>query len=250
MNLDEEKKIIDTIRRCQRNWDLNKSIPKEHIDHWIYIAQHSPSKQDESYFNLYVITNKEKIKYLLNHTWGHTLEVAPGNLSGKIRNPQVGANAYFLSTFKLPNTIREQTADGKFYDQKEIHYQNRLINGYTAIGISMGLIAQSAARLGYKTGFNACHGYKESPDNGIWKKELGICDHESIALGLGIGYPQEGRKRNEHDETKFLIGEYPPTEHSIYDEYILIDGIKYPTPKIDYILYSVRPKNIKVFRFE
>ena len=70
MSLQNEKQIIDTIRRCQRNWDHSKSIPDEHIDHWVYIAQNSPSKQDESYFNLYVITNKEKIDYIVMGTKG------------------------------------------------------------------------------------------------------------------------------------------------------------------------------------
>ena len=51
MSLENEKQIIDTIRRCQRNWDHSRSIPDEHLEHWIYIAQNSPSKQDESYYN-------------------------------------------------------------------------------------------------------------------------------------------------------------------------------------------------------
>jgi hypothetical protein len=33
MSLQNEKQIIDTIRRCQRNWDHSKSISDEHIDH-------------------------------------------------------------------------------------------------------------------------------------------------------------------------------------------------------------------------
>jgi hypothetical protein len=68
MDLDKEKQIIDTIRRCQRNWDHSKCIPEEHINHWIYIATNAPSKQDVSYYNLYCITDKEKIQLLLDHT--------------------------------------------------------------------------------------------------------------------------------------------------------------------------------------
>jgi nitroreductase len=250
MNLEEEKKVIDTIRRCQRNWDLEKKIPEEHIEHWIYIAQNSPSKQDEAYYNLYVITSKEKIKFLLDQTWGHTMKIAPGNLTGVTRNTQMGANIYFLFTFKLPPTIREIYENGKPYDQEGKDYEERMRNGYTAIGISMGLIAQSAARLGYKTGFNTNHGMRNSPGRKIWHETLGIRDTERIAFGLGIGYPQEGRERNEHDETEFLVGKYPGTRYSIYDEFILIDGKKHPTPKIYYNTYSERPKLIKTFRFD
>ena len=73
-NFEIEKQAVDNARRCQRNWDHSKSIPEEHIDHWIYLATHAPSKQDESFFDLYVLTDREKIDYLYkDHTWGFTL---------------------------------------------------------------------------------------------------------------------------------------------------------------------------------
>jgi len=250
MDLNEEKKIIDTIRRCQRNWDLEKTIPEEHINHWIYIAQNSPSKQDEAYYNTYVITNKEKIEFLLDQTWGHTMKIAPGNFTGVTRNTQMGANAYFLFTLKLPPTVREIWDSGKPYDQDGIDYNVRMKNGHAAVGMVMGLIAQSAARLGYKTGFNTNHGMRGSPCLKIWHDTLGISDKEEIAFGVGIGYPQDGRRRNEHDETEFLVGEYSEKRYNVNDEFILIDGIKHPTPKIYYNTYSEQPKAINIFRFD
>jgi nitroreductase len=252
MSLEKEKQIIDTIRRCQRNWDHSKSIPDEHLDHWIYIAQHSPSKQDESYFNLYVITNKEKIELLLNHTWGFTMEIALGNFTGVTRNTQMGANAYFLFTFKLPPTIREIDPNGSPFDQIGIDFENRKKNGYVAIGIAAGLIAQSAADLGYKTGFNSNHNThsRGGPNQTkVWREILGIEDSETIIVGLGIGYPEEGKARNEHNETEFLIGTYPGTRHNINDPYTLINGEPCPTPRIRYRTFSEQVKSIKVSRF-
>jgi nitroreductase len=252
MSLQNEKQIIDTIRRCQRNWDHSKSIPNEHLNHWVYIAQHSPSKQDESYFNLYVVTNKEKIELLSNHTWGHTMEIAPGNFTGVSRNSQMAANAYFLFTFNLPPTIREIKPDGTLYDQTGIEFEERKRNGHIAIGIAAGLIAQSAAALGYKTGFNTNHNSHErgGPDQTkVWRETLGIAASENIIVGLGIGYPQEGRARNEHDETEFLVGTYPGTRHNVNDPYILINGEQHPTPKVHYKTYSEKTKLIKVSRF-
>jgi len=252
MSLEKEKQIIDTIRRCQRNWDYSKSIPDEHIDHWIYIAQHAPSKQDESYFNLYVITNKEKIDLLSNHTWGHTMEIAPGNFTGVTRNTQMAANAYFLFTFKLPPTNREVKPDGQLYDQTGSELEERKRNGLVAIGIAAGLIAQSAADLGYKTGFNTnhCSHARGGPDQTrVWRETLGIGYSENITVGLGIGYPEEGKARNEHNETEFLVGMYPATRHNVNDPYIVINGEQSPTPKIHYKTYSEKTKLIKVSRF-
>lgn len=252
MSLENEKQIIDTIRRCQRNWDHSKSIPIEHIDHWVYIAQHAPSKQDESYFNLYVITNKEKIELLSNHTWGHTMEVAPGNFTGVTRNSQMAANAYFLFTFKLPLTNREVKPDGRLYDQTGTEAEERKRNGYVAIGIAAGLVAQSAADLGYKTGFNTNHNShaRGGPDQTqVWHETLGISLTENIIVGLGIGYPEEGRARNEHNETEFLVGMHPGIRYNVNDDYILINGEQRPTPNIYYKTYSEKPKMIKVSRF-
>ena len=88
MNFEIEKQAVDNARRCQRNWDHSKSIPEEHIDHWIYLATHAPSKQDESFFDLYVLTDREKIDYLYkDHTWGFTL--LPGIKDYVGRNPQM-----------------------------------------------------------------------------------------------------------------------------------------------------------------
>ena len=252
MSLEKEKQIIDTIRRCQRNWDQSKSIPHDHINHWVYIAQNSPSKQDESYFNLYIITNKEKIRLLSNHTWGHTMKIAPGNFTGVTRNTQMFANAYFLFTFKLPPTNREVKPDGTLYDQTGIEFEERKRNGYVAIGIAAGLIAQSAADLGYKTGFNTNHNSyaRGAPDQArVWRETLGISDSEEIIVGLGIGYPEEGKARNEHNETEFLIGMHPGTLHNVNDDCIVIDGEQHPTPKIHYKTYSEKTKLIKVSRF-
>jgi nitroreductase len=248
MSLKEEKEIVDTIRRCQRNWDLTKSIPEEHIDHWIYLATNSPSKQDESYFNLYVITDKEKIQLLLDHTWGHTLEIAPRVLKGITRNPQVAANVCFLFAFKMPSVTRQIHQNGKKYDRTGNDLLTVTMNGQVAIGIASGLVAQSAANLGYKTGFNSCFGQKDSTNNKILKSELGISDDETITLTLGIGYPQEGRARNEHNETEFLVGPHPGTRYSINDPYVEIDGVKYLTPKIHYKTYSNIPRDIKVVK--
>ena len=51
MNLDNLKNVIEQSQRTQRNWDLNKQIPKEDLDTIIYAIANAPSKQNLQYFN-------------------------------------------------------------------------------------------------------------------------------------------------------------------------------------------------------
>jgi hypothetical protein len=200
MSLENEKRVIDTIRQCQRNWDLSKEIPDEHIQHWKYIAKHSPSKQDEGYYNVRIIKNRELIDQLKLHTWGQTVKV--GNLKGVARNPQMGASVYILFTEKLSETQREIDIAGNPIDLEDIV---KIKNASVAAGIAGGLIAQSAASLGYRIGFNTNHSEPK-----IWHNTLRILESkEKLLFGIGIGFPQENKPRNETDEQEFYIGGYP-----------------------------------------
>jgi nitroreductase len=243
--LDQQKQIIDNIRQCQRNWDLSKDIPQEHLDHLIYIATHAPSKQDEAYYNLHVITNKELIQELLNHTFAFTVPVVSDQFGINLRNTQMGANVYFLWARKDPPSQREIKLSGEFYKSNVNWRQSR---AYAMIGISMGLVAYAAGSLGYKTGFNSNHGQVEG--RAIWKSKLGIPDNEDITFGLGIGFPQEGRARNETDEVEFKTG----TEHELTNTYNITEtktlefnGKQYPVPPLVYRTFSEYHKDIKVF---
>ena len=66
---DSERKILSKIQKCQRNWDHSKKLPGvfyEMVDELLYIAQNSPSKQHEGYYDVYYSTclfnmkNKQK----------------------------------------------------------------------------------------------------------------------------------------------------------------------------------------------
>jgi hypothetical protein len=250
-DLDQQKKIIDVIRQCQRNWDLSKDIPQEHLDHLIYIATHSPSKQDEAFYNLHVITNKDLIQELLNYTFGFSVLVVPNEFAINLRNTQMGANAYFLWVRKDPITRREFRYDGI---QHPTDHDMRVKNAYTMIGISMGLVAYAAGSLGYKTGFNTNHmvgslGYTGGKFS-MWKSKLGIPENEHIAYGLGIGFPQEGRARNDTDEIEFRIGKdlTESTLHNSQTEKIIeSEGKKYVVPRLFYPTFSEQEKDVTVF---
>jgi hypothetical protein len=162
-----------------------------------------------------------------------------------LRNTQMGANAYFLWTRKDPPTQREIKLTGEFFNSNHPGRQNR---AYAMIGISMGLVAYAASTLGYKTGFNTNHGQVEGM--AIWKSKLSIPNNEDITFGLGIGFPQDGRARNDTDEIEFKIG----TENELINIYnktettsLEFNGQQYPVPPLVYRTFSEQEKDIKVF---
>jgi len=248
MNLENEKRAVDTIRRCQRNWDRSSQIPEEHLNHWIYLAQHSPSKQDEAYYNVYVITNPTLIDKLYDDTWGFSI-TGSDPFPAIVRNPQVAASAYFLFTSKMPKTMRNRNPDGTFRDAD---YPGRRDNQINAIGMAMGIIAFSAGNLGYVTGFNKNHGQNSAPVNEIaWRTELNIPIDEKTEYGMGIGWPQSGKRHYDSSETEFLVGEYPSTKYSINDDVVEWNGITHQNPikTIYFGTFSEQDKDIQIFKF-
>ena len=58
---DEIKNAIDVCKKAQRNYDLNKMVSEKDLETLIYVASNSPSKQNETHFNLRVYTDVETI---------------------------------------------------------------------------------------------------------------------------------------------------------------------------------------------
>lgn len=236
-NFEIEKQAVDNARRCQRNWDHSKSVPEEHIDHWIYLATHAPSKQDESFFDLYVVTDRGKIDYLYrNHTWGFTM--LPGIKDYTARNPQMNANILFVFNRKVDEEdIRNNEKDGSVRDPNAA---SRWDNAFTSIGIASGIVAFSANMMGYATGYGKNFGYIEEPkySQDVWGEVLGVPAEENrLTYSLGIGYPDENLKwYQSKDNADYLTG--GPINYK-----------KITTDKdIVYSKYSTLERDIKVFK--
>jgi len=204
MDISKEKDYIKTIQKCQRNWDLSKTIPQEHMDHWLWIAQNAPSKQYEAYYDVYFIRKPEVIQEMLGYTWGFTATTNPPSCW---RNPQMGANFYMCFVSKYPDTMRNYNTDGT---GRSPEYEGRRDNCMASIGIAMGLVARSAAEMGYATGFNK--NMSSPPDKEHWWKRLGILDGvnngtKQLEYGIGIGFAQPNRDHTESDEDSVMIGQ-------------------------------------------
>ncbi len=68
------EKFLDwqqVTRRCQRNWDHSKPIPKDIVDFLTKVATLSPSKQNDRHYGVCVVTNKDILaKIHDDFTWG------------------------------------------------------------------------------------------------------------------------------------------------------------------------------------
>ncbi len=192
------------IRRCQRNWDLSKSIPDEHINILAEVAKHSPSKQDEAYYDVLVITQRELIEELYKCSIGYWKALKKESWP----NPQTRANIIFAWVIKTPNTMRnyyqpddpaDTIKDGYSPGDKKHkdEISRTLENTYTAVGASMGVTAYVASLLGYSTGFNKNLGKFSKIINLDTKKYY-------LKYTLGIGYPQQDKPHNiDHENREF-----------------------------------------------
>jgi hypothetical protein len=202
--LEEEKKLIRQLQRCQRNWDLSKTIPEEHIEHFLWIAKNTPSKQWQSFYDVYYIKKRSVIEEFYKWTWGSTHSRIP---PATWRNPQMNANFYILFVAKEATPVENCYNDGTVVSPDEEFMWD---NAYTHIGLALGLVSKSAVDLGYFTGYNKSNGM--GPDyNYEWEKRMGIYEDviqkkKKLTFGLGIGFPQENKERNEFDDYELAIG--------------------------------------------
>ena len=225
---DKEREVLSTIQKCQRNFDHKKFNPRidtneEMIRELLYIAQNSPSKQHEGYYDVYWTADRNIIQEMSRYTWGNTHRRNPPS---NWRNSQANASIYIIYVAKEPDTQLNANADGtlKLNDHPE-----RWHNAYISIGISMGLVMRAAAKMGFSTGCNK--NMNDLNGNDYWEKKLGILEEVKkgemkLAYGIGIGYPREDMERWESDETEIMIGAANGSKISLTDQEISPSQIK------------------------
>ena len=184
-------------RKCQRNWDYSRTVPQEHIEHLANIAKNAPTKQDEDYYNIAILTNLKMIDMVYKTTVGFTkLDKINGSVlkddDGAVawRNPQSRSNVLFLYFAKEPSTnhtyhfgLKDEKQNGKPIPNTD--FNKKVQDTYAAMGSSIGITAFAAAQLGYVTGANKNFFNREQT-----KIDLGLEDMEGkIVYSLGIGYP-------------------------------------------------------------
>jgi hypothetical protein len=103
-----EETIIKS-QRCQRNWNLDKSIPEEDINTFKTAVTNCPSKQNVLFYKVVFIQNREIIEKIHKSTDSFVYNFEPRKAT---TNPQILANivAVFIRDRDpelLPRTERE-----------------------------------------------------------------------------------------------------------------------------------------------
>jgi len=195
------EKAVHKSQHCQRNWDLTQQIPEKDIKVMETAITQCPSKQNYAYYKPYIITDREKIEKIYDHTDGFGRGRTPP-ISKK--NSQVLANVLvaFVSDSQVMrdkvtrefNAVEAQEAGQETDEQKR---QRQL-----SVGIAAGYLNLSSSLMGYSTGCCTCF-----DEDGV-KEVLGIEDE--VMLLMGVGVKDEDRPRREkHDEPDFVFPTLP-----------------------------------------
>ena len=138
-NWDDERKIMNNMQACQRNWDhekwekLNPLLVTEIVNELVWTATNSPTKQHEGYFDVYYTADRETIQEISRYTWGYTHRRNPPSTW---RNSQANASIYIVWVAKEPDSQLNSHGDGTLKDNTD---KNRWKNAYASVGISLAL---------------------------------------------------------------------------------------------------------------
>ena len=185
------KDVIFNSQKCQRNWDLNKTISATDLDILINAATNCPSKQNEVFYKLIIIKNREMIESVYNNTKGfhimHCYTEQNNSKNYTIKNTQTLANILFIFCNDIGK--EQRTPDNIQFVNTGKETNELITQRNIAIGIASGYVNLVSHLLGYKTGYCSCF------DKNVIGDYIG---EKNPRLILGIGYPNSDKNRSKH----------------------------------------------------
>ena len=186
MNKDIET-AVKRSQRCQRNWDLNKTIPDNDLQTIVTAATECPSKQNIDFYQVHVVRDREIIEDIHDNTF---FENDYDDGKGRT-NPQVLANVVLAFT---KNDITKKDQNQEVHDWSPDTLEKDL---HQSVGVAAGMVNLSASLMGYQTGCCACFKSDEI------KNILGT-EQEPVLL-MGVGFRDEDKNRRQHHVTDDMI---------------------------------------------
>ena len=218
-NSEIEKSVIRS-QHTQRNWNLDKKLPKKDVDTLLQAVTNCPSKQNIAFYKVHFIQDRDIIEEIHENTYGFGTGKAPVNgIRQTETNPQTLAN--LLVIFEDYNYL-DDLKDDIHRSQETAEY---LKNGYLseksqkelnrdkqiALGIAAGYLNLTASLMGYRTGCCQC-----MDPSAI--REIAMLREEPLLL-MGVGFPQEGVSRRRHHvrDFNFISKKKQPIKYEVLD---------------------------------
>ena len=204
---DDIKNAIDICKQAQRNYDLKKTIPYKDLETLIYVATNSPSKQNETHFNLRVYTDPTIIHGIYDRTKNFTFSTntrteeiftttgVQKDQKYSVTNSQIKANAVFVYCDETRNIRGGTHLTALREDAGPVAKETLFEQKAMSIGISSGQLVMSAALLGYTTGY--CSAFEKTGKNSVQKL---LQTESEPRLIVGVGYPDPNLTRKEHPD--------------------------------------------------
>ena len=216
-NNEIEKSVIRS-QHTQRNWNLDKQLPKEDVNTLLQAVTNCPSKQNIAFYKIHFIQDRSIIEEIHENTNGFGY----GRVNG-IRTTETNSQtlANLLVIFEDYNYLddlkddihrnqatKEYINNGKLSDARMSELDR---DKQVAVGIAAGYLNLTASLMGYRTGCCQC-----MDNNAI--KEIALLKEEPLLL-MGIGFPQKGVSRRRHHirDFTFITKKKQPIKYEVWD---------------------------------
>ncbi len=191
----EIKGVLPVANNNQRNWDLSKPIPDEHLQFFKQVVYESPRQENNTYYNVHFITNRELIEKIYDNSEGSgpaSSHPAWGNSTPRdddMKEPQVLSNLLVI----FEENIDHGQLTGYMDDVGESLREEIERDKFLAMGNAAGMLVAYAIQLGYKTGYNICL----NDENRMTIEHIMELDNKPSYM-VSIGHGNEGVDHKRH----------------------------------------------------
>ena len=196
LHVKDIQKAIVKSQHCQRNWDLSKKIPEEHLDILKTSITQSPSLQNVALYKVHWIQDRDTIEEVHECTHGAPYRKTPKGVLVD-PNPKEDDHMYDMGDTTqsqvLANLVvvfEEYYNVESYFKEKRIESKPKEFDKHVAVGIASGYLNLTANLLGYETG--CCISIKHDQ----LKHTLGMTG--TPLLVMGVGFKQSGVNRRMH----------------------------------------------------
>lgn len=176
---------IEGMAVTWRNKDMSRPLSQEQVEYFSDLAVQTPTKQSNRYFDVYAITNQETIKKIYLASDVPTSDA--DELNFQPRNPQV-MSPLLLLWIQCDESFSRLAEDRYLNNMNDGGGDDLFVDRHQAVGISAGVVAYEANRLGFQTGYCRCLDGPRIINDLENDHNLKFGSDPDVLLSLGIGH--------------------------------------------------------------